>query len=68
MVSKPTLVTFDIKIENNKFLKLLLSMSEDRKIAVKNFCKTYRISKDREGIIMEEVNKYFVNQVCSNKE
>ena len=55
-------MTFDIKVSTNPDrapLKLRISEHEDKTLTVKNFCQTYRINKDREEIILNEVLQFF---------
>ena len=55
-------MTFEIKVSTKADkapLKLKVSEHEDKAQTVKEFCKTYRITKDREEIIRNEVIKYF---------
>ena len=40
-------------------MKLKVSEIEDKVQTVRDFCKTYRISREREEIIRNEVIKYF---------
>ena len=55
-------MTFEIKVStraDKQPLKLKVSEIEDKVSTVREFCKTYRISKEREEIIRNEVIKYF---------
>jgi hypothetical protein len=55
-------MTFEIKVSTKpekQPLKLKVSEIEDKVLTVREFCKTYKISKEREEIIRNEVIKYF---------
>ena len=55
-------MTFEIKVStrlDKAPLKLKVSEHEDKVITVRDFCKAYKIPKDKEEIIRNEVIKYF---------
>ena len=55
-------MTFEIKVSTNpenRPLKLRISEHEDKNMTVHNFCQVYKINKDREQIIRNEVVRYF---------
>ena len=58
----PLIMTFEIKVStrpDKQPLKLKVSEVEDKVQTVREFCKTYRITREREEIIRNEVIKYF---------
>ena len=58
----PLIMTFEIKVStrpDKQPLKLKVSEVEDKAQTVREFCKTYRITREREEIIRNEVIKYF---------
>lgn len=55
-------MTFEIKVStklDKAPLKLRVSELEDKAATVGEFCKTYKISREREDIIHKEVIRYF---------
>lgn len=55
-------MTFEIKVSSRPDkppLKLKVSELEDKAATISQFCKTYRICKEREEIIRNEVINYF---------
>ncbi len=59
MLRPPEIVNFDIKLKKDKFIKLKIIEGDDRSQIVHDFCMTYKLSRDREIIILQEVNKFF---------
>jgi hypothetical protein len=58
-------MTFEIKVSTKPDkhpLKLKVSELEDKAATVREFCKTYKICREREDIIRTEVIKYFENR------
>ncbi|CDW74383.1 UNKNOWN [Stylonychia lemnae] len=55
--------TFDIKIKKDKIIKLKISDYEDKSEAVQKFCNFYKLGKEREDIITNEVKRFFERKV-----
>ena len=59
---QPLIMTFEIKVSTRPDrapLKLKVSEHEDKEATVREFCKTYKIRREKEEIIRAEVIKYF---------
>jgi hypothetical protein len=61
-------MTFEIKVSNRPGsvpLKLKVSCHEDKEQTIRQFCSTYKISREREDIIRAEVLRYFERQAAN---
>ena len=65
---QPLIMTFEIKVSTRpgrQPLKLKVSEHEDKEAAVREFCKAYKIKREKEEVIRSEVLKYFERRTAA---